>query len=216
MDLGFDLSNDLRTFEKQASYLGYKNIVGIDEAGRGPLAGPVVAAACFFPFDVEIDGINDSKVLKPEVRHQLYTKIINHPDVKVGVSIIDAAVIDQLNILKATMLAMVEAVKDLDIEPHYLLVDGNQYPPTNLPGQTIVKGDSRSVSIAAASIVAKETRDDLMRNYHKQWPMFGFETNMGYGTKKHLLAIKEHKICPIHRKTFEPIKSSLQVQEQLF
>lgn len=201
------LDLDLTVFEKQAHLLGYKYIVGVDEAGRGPLAGPVVAAACYFPLHVRIDGINDSKQLDPKVRRKIYQKIVEHPEVFVAIATLDATVIDTINILQASMQAMAEAVKNLQIEADYLLVDGQQYPKVDLPGLSLVKGDARSISIAAASIVAKETRDDIMRAYHAKWPNYSFNTNMGYATKEHLLLLKRYGPSPIHRESFEPIKS---------
>ncbi len=209
MSLEVEEQLDRTIFEKQASTLGYKYIVGVDEAGRGPLAGPVVAAACYMPLHVEIDGIKDSKLLKPKLRRSIYNEIINHSEIKVAYAVLDADVVDSINILQATLQAMILAVNNLEVEADYLLVDGNHFPKANLPGLALVKGDNRSISIAAASIVAKETRDDIMRKFHEKWPIYGFDTNMGYGTNEHVFAIKRQGPCPIHRKSFEPIKSIL-------
>lgn len=206
------MSQDLMLFEKQASLLGYKCIVGLDEAGRGPLAGPVVAAACYFPLHVKINGIKDSKKLSPFERRALYQEITEHPEVVVATATIDAAVIDTINILQATMQAMIMAIKNLELEPDYVLIDGNHFPDVNLPGLSVIKGDNRSISIAAASIVAKETRDNLMKAYHEKWPNYGFNTNMGYGTNEHIFLLKRHGPCPIHRKSFEPVKSFLNLR----
>lgn len=209
MSLELEAQSDKKIFEKQANSLGYKYIVGIDEAGRGPLAGPVVAASCFFPLHVTIEGIKDSKQLSPQKRRVVYQNILDHPEVLVSYAVVDANTIDSINILQATMQAMLLAVSKLEVEAEYLLVDGHHFPKSNLPGLALVKGDDRSISIAAASIVAKETRDDIMRGFHEKWPYYGFDKNMGYGTREHIFSLKRQGPCPIHRKTFEPIKSIL-------
>jgi len=201
--------HDLPTFlfEDQAYDLGYKLVVGIDEAGRGPLAGPVVAAACYIDKSFNVEGIKDSKQLDPLARKEVYHRLISHPGVKYGIGIVDASIIDTTNILQATMQAMLIAISKLPVDPDYLLIDGNCFPKTSLPGLALVKGDERSLSIAAASIIAKEKRDELMLEYHKKWPTHGFDFNKGYATKEHILAVKTYGVTPIHRVTFEPIRS---------
>jgi len=194
-------------FENQAYELGYRCVVGVDESGRGPLAGPVVAAACHIPQGVHIEGLQDSKQLEPSARRLVYERLVNASAVIFSVGIVEAAVIDQTNILQASMSAMLLAVSNLEVVADYLLVDGNYFPITNLPGLALVRGDQRSVSIAAASIIAKETRDQIMREYHKRWPAHGFELHKGYPTKEHISAVKRHGVTPIHRRSFEPIRS---------
>ncbi|MBS0619953.1 MAG: ribonuclease HII [Verrucomicrobia bacterium] len=197
----------MHAFEVEARRCGYVRIAGVDEAGRGPLAGPVVAAACILPEGTEISGVNDSKSLSPSVRARLFQEIISHPLVEYGTGIVDASLIDQINILQATFRAMLLAISHLPQPPDYLLIDGNRMPRTQVPGQAIVRGDSRCYSIAAASILAKETRDALMNTYDSQWPEYGFAKHKGYGTREHLQAIEKYGPCPLHRISFEPLKS---------
>lgn len=194
-------------FENQAYELGYQTVIGIDEAGRGPLAGPVVAAACYIAPGAELEGIQDSKQLSPSVRREVYEKLIRHPQVVFAIGIIEASIIDSTNILQAAMQAMLLAVNNLSVKADYLLIDGNYFPRTTLPGLALVRGDERSLSIAAASIIAKETRDDIMIEYHKKWPSHGFDFNKGYATREHIMAVKIHGVTPIHRMSFEPIRS---------
>ncbi len=198
----------LTRFEKAARQKGYRCIAGVDEAGRGPLAGPVVAAACSLPDGLLIEGVNDSKKLTPEVRAKLFKRITEDSNITYGVGIIDAQIIDQINILRATFEAMLAAVASLPQKPDYLLVDGSMLPAFKMPAEAIVKGDALSLSIAAASIIAKETRDQLMLQFHALWPAYGFDEHKGYGTAKHLLALKEHGPCPIHRFSFAPVADS--------
>jgi ribonuclease HII len=193
-------------WEKKAQQCGFKRIAGVDEAGRGPLAGPVIAAACILPKGMLIEGIDDSKKLLPSERFQIFQKIISIPALDYGVGIVDALVIDQINILQATFQAMLVAISHLNQPPDYLLVDGNKMPSTDIPGQAIVQGDSLSQSIAAASIIAKETRDQIMRTFDEQWPQYRFSSHKGYATKEHLLAIQKYGPCPIHRMSFDPLK----------
>ena len=194
-------------WETKARNLGYQVIAGVDEAGRGPLAGPVVAAACVLPFGALIEGIDDSKRLSLSDRQRIFHQILSLEGVDYGIGIVDALIIDKVNILQATFQAMTIAVSCLLQKPDYLLIDGNKMPIIDIPGESIIKGDSLSQSIAAASIIAKETRDQLMCAFHGQWPEYGFESHKGYGTKQHLLAIQKYGPCPIHRMSFEPIKS---------
>lgn len=199
-------------FEENAYSEGRRLIAGVDEAGRGPLAGPVVAAACILPRAFQIEGIDDSKKLSPSKRAELYQQLTHHPDVIFGIGIVESPQIDEMNILRATLHAMALAVRDLSQEPDYLLIDGNHLPPTQIVSKAVIKGDSRSVSIGAASIIAKHKRDLLMREYHEKFPEYGFLQHKGYGTKMHLDALKAHGPCPIHRVSFEPVKS-LTIQE---
>lgn len=194
-------------YEKNACQKGYLQIAGVDEAGRGPLAGPVVAAACILPKDALIEGIDDSKKLLPKERFRIFQQIISLKDVDFGIGVIDSLIIDQINILQATFQAMIAAIARLSQKPDYILVDGDKMPRTNIPGESIIKGDSLSQSIAAASIIAKETRDEIMRSFDEKWPQYGFRSHKGYATEEHLLAIKQHGPCPIHRMSFEPLKS---------
>ena len=195
---------DLFEFETKASHQGFKNIAGIDEAGRGPLAGPVVAAAVIFPSQVNIPGLNDSKKLSTKKREELFPKI-QEISVSYGVAVVNEKVIDKINILQAARLAMKQAVETLKITPGLLLIDGNQKIDSTLNQWAIVKGDSRSLSIAAASVLAKVTRDRIMDDYHKLYPQYEFNRHKGYGTKLHRNLIQEHGPCPIHRNTFKGV-----------
>ena len=195
---------DLFEFEGKASHQGFKNIAGIDEAGRGPLAGPVVAAAVIFPSKVNIPGLNDSKKLSANKREELFPKI-QEISVAFGLAVVDQKVIDKINILQAARLAMKQAVETLKITPGLLLIDGNQKIDSTLNQWAIVKGDSRSLSIAAASVLAKVTRDRIMDGYHKLYPQYEFNRHKGYGTRLHRNLIQEHGPCPIHRRTFKGV-----------
>ena len=200
--------NEMSFFENELLDRGYKAIAGVDEAGRGPLAGPVVAAACIFlKRGILIPYLNDSKKLTPVKRKALYSNLKGHPDVIYAVGIVDEKTIDEINILQATFLAMQIAVLSLKIPPDYILVDGNRLPKLNAIAKCLIKGDSLSMSIAAASIIAKTVRDEIMENYHEKYPLYDFKEHKGYGTKKHLEALFLHGPCEIHRKSFEPIKS---------
>lgn len=212
-----DRLKKLSSIEEALHSQGYTAIAGVDEAGRGPLAGPVVAAACILPEGLLLEGIDDSKKLLPSQRFALFEKIKAIAEIHHGIGIIDALVIDQINILQATFQAMLCAIAQLNKTPDYLLIDGNKMPKTPIPGEALIKGDSRCQAIAAASIIAKETRDALMLQYHEQWPQYNFLENKGYGTKEHLRALLEHGPCPIHRMTFQPIKrkTALTVNELL-
>ncbi|HQI71609.1 MAG TPA: ribonuclease HII [Smithella sp.] len=191
----------MNSFEKIAREDGYQFVAGVDEAGRGPLAGPVVAAAVIFPPDYINAEINDSKRLSASKREKLYG-IIEQDAVAVGMRVIDADVIDHVNILQASLGAMREAVLELSTSPDFLLVDGIHRIPIITPQKPLIKGDSLSVSIAAASIIAKVTRDRIMEMYHRQFPQYNFRKNKGYGTKEHIKAIREFGVCKIHRKSF--------------
>jgi ribonuclease HII len=190
-------------FELEEKYEGI--IAGVDEAGRGPWAGPVVAAAVILNRAFCPEGLDDSKKLSKQKREKLFNEIINVADF--GIGIVGESVIDQINILEATKLAMKDAVMDLLRRPQIVLVDGNQkFDVQHIEIIPIVKGDSKSLSIAAASIIAKVTRDRIMEDLSNEFPEYSWEENAGYGTAKHIAAIERHGICKYHRKSFAPIK----------
>ncbi len=188
-------------FELRARWMGFNTIAGIDEAGRGPLAGPVVAAAVIFPPGYTNGEIRDSKKLTPLKRETLY-KIIRDDAVSIGLGSIDVSTIDKINILQATLAAMKTAVLNLATQPDYLLIDGINTIDVPIKQETIIGGDSLSVSVAAASIIAKVLRDQLMDRYHVLYPQYNFLKNKGYGTKEHREAVKKYGRCKIHRKYF--------------
>lgn len=190
---------NMLAFEKE--YSMYSNICGIDEAGRGPLAGPVVAAAVILPKGARLLYVNDSKQLSEKKREELYDVIMREA-VSVGVGIASPERIDEINILQADYEAMRDAVSQLTPQPDLLLNDAVIIPQLTMKQISIIKGDAKSLSIASASIIAKVTRDRLMYEYDKMYPEYGFASNKGYGSKTHIAAIKEHGACPIHRKTF--------------
>ncbi|EHI56503.1 hypothetical protein HMPREF9333_00365 [Johnsonella ignava ATCC 51276] len=187
--------------EFEEKYDEYSCICGIDEAGRGPLAGPVVAACVILPKDTEILFLNDSKKVTKKRRLELFEEIC-YKAVDIGVGIIDENRIDDINILNATYEAMQKAIVKMDTEPDILLVDAVRIPDIGIKQISIIQGDARSVSIAAASIIAKVTRDKLMIEYDEQYPEYGFAKHKGYGTTEHIAAIRRHGACPIHRKSF--------------
>lgn len=195
-------------YERKAHAMGYSTVAGVDEAGRGPLAGPVVAAACILPLDMPLTGIRDSKQLTASARYQAFEQILSFPGVYFGIGVIDAILIDQVNILQATFQAMLIAINQLVKKPDYVLIDGNQMPDKCLHGEPVVKGDALSASIAAASIIAKVTRDQIMEFFAIAWPGYKFNQHKGYGTEAHLTALKELGPCPIHRSTFKGVKKS--------
>ena len=176
-------------------------ICGVDEAGRGPLAGPVCAAAVILPRDLVIDGLNDSKKLSDKKRRELYDVIIEQA-LAYGIAFADEKEIDEINILQATFNAMQRAMDQLQLRPDLALIDGNRARDFGLPVQTVVKGDSRSANIAAASILAKVTRDRFMEEMDAQYPQYGFDVHKGYGTRRHYAALEEYGPCPIHRMSF--------------
>ena len=180
---------------------GVKVICGVDEAGRGPLAGPVCAAAVILPSGLEIPGLTDSKKLTDKKRRELFP-IIKEQAIAYGVGLASHEVVDEINILQATYLAMERALAQLTVKPDIALIDGNRAKDFGLPVRTVVKGDSLSMNIAAASILAKVTRDDLMLEMAKEYPEYSFEVHKGYGTKAHYEALRQHGASPIHRKTF--------------
>jgi ribonuclease HII len=191
----------LNLFEDEARQGGFECIAGVDEAGRGPLAGPVVAASCIIPQNLFFPGIDDSKMLSAAKRAALFQQITTNPSVIYGVGIISHEIIDRINILQATIQAMLQAVEKLAITPDMLLVDGLALPST-IPSKKIIRGDSLSQSIAAASIIAKETRDRIMEEHDRTWPEYGFKDHKGYPTKKHREAIAKYGPCLIHRMSF--------------
>ncbi|MGI6156021.1 MAG: ribonuclease HII [Enterococcus lemanii] len=192
-------------FEKAAYQKGFEWIAGIDEVGRGPLAGPVVAAAVILPKDCVILGLNDSKQLSESKRNALKQEI-EEKALAIGIGQINPSEIDQINIYQASKKAMIQAVEALKVSPDFLLIDAMTLPLA-LSQEKIIKGDARSISIAAASIIAKVYRDDLMKEYGQQYPGYGFEKNAGYGTKEHLIGLEKQGITPIHRLSFSPVSN---------
>lgn len=205
---GGDADFDFKMHEKQAYKKGYRLIAGIDEAGRGALAGPVVAAAVILPPEAEVCGIDDSKKLSASKREKVF-RHISKTAVAIGIGIGDPCMIDKENILQATLKSMKRAVDSLLVKPDFLLVDGNFSVPTNIHQKIVVRGDSSSISIAAASIVAKVTRDSIMLKNNEIFPGFGFAEHKGYGCKSHMAAIAKLGPCAIHRKTFRGVKEYL-------
>ena len=209
-ELQKQVEEDLRlekmlAYEKELYAQGIQLIAGVDEVGRGPLAGPVVAAAVILPENCKIPGLNDSKKI-PKSKHQAIYQAVLDQALSVGIGVKDNQVIDQVNIYEATKLAMLEAIQELDQQPQHLLIDAMKL---DLPiSQTsIIKGDANSLSIAAASVVAKVTRDQMMAAYDQEYPGYDFGQNAGYGTSKHLEGLEKYGVTPIHRRSFEPIKS---------
>ena len=193
---------ELKKIDKEFFDMGMKYICGIDEAGRGPLAGPVVIASVILPENSMIEGINDSKKVSESKREKLYDLILQEA-ISYGVGIVYQEEIDEINILQATKKGLTEAIKSMTIKPNVILVDAlTGIDTTGIPYKSIIKGDAKSYSIAAASIIAKVTRDRIMREWDKVYPEYGFGSHKGYGTAKHIAAIKEFGPCPIHRRTF--------------
>jgi ribonuclease HII len=199
---------DMLHLESQATCRGYCRIAGVDEAGRGPLAGPVVAAAVLLPDGLLLPGVNDSKKLTANQREQLF-EVISREAISVGVGIGDHDLVDSINILQATLAAMRDAVLSLTPQPDFLLIDGISSIHMNVPQRTVKKGDSLSLSIAAASIIAKVTRDRMMLEYDALYPGYGFAEHKGYAAASHLAAIAKLGPSPIHRKTFSGVKEHL-------
>ena len=192
---------EMKAYEKDLYSKGVKYIAGIDEVGRGPLAGPVVAAAVILPEEFDVIGINDSKKLSEKKRDELFD-VIKEKALAYSFGVVDNEVIDEINILEATKKAMKEAVMRLGIEPDHLLIDAVKLADVDIPQTSIIKGDEKSISVAAASILAKVTRDRMMVEYAEEYTHYAFEKNKGYGTKAHYEGIEKAGICPIHRKTF--------------
>ena len=205
-----ELDEDLRLeymlrYEKELYSQGFQAIAGIDEVGRGPLAGPVVAAAVILPPNCKIKGLNDSKKIPKKKHEEIYQAVLDQA-LSVGLGIMYNQTIDRVNIYEATKLAMKEALSKLSLKPDYLLIDAMKLD-VEIPQESIIKGDANSLSIAAASVVAKVTRDKLMADYDKEYHGYDFAKNAGYGTRSHLQGLERSGVTPIHRKTFEPIKS---------
>jgi ribonuclease HII len=199
---------DPLSFERSARASGYVCIAGLDEAGRGPLAGPVVAAAVVLPEGLLIPGLTDSKQVLEAERERLFD-VIREQSICFGVGIADERTIERVNILQATIIAMERAIEALSLRPDYLLLDAITLPRVALPQKPLIKGDVRSHSIAAASILAKVTRDRMMLELHEQHPLYNFKHHKGYGTKEHLEALAKHGPCDAHRKTFNPVARML-------
>lgn len=188
-------------YEVEAKSKGYKAVCGVDEAGRGPLAGPVCAAAVILPENTIIDGVNDSKKLSEKKREALFD-VIKSSARSYCIAYATVEEIESMNILNATMLAMKRAVEGLDVKADYAMIDGNRLPDLNIDSEFIIKGDAKSMSIAAASILAKVSRDRLLREYAKEYPEYQFDKHKGYGTKAHIEALKKYGPCPYHRMSF--------------
>ena len=196
----------LKDYEKQFLNSSKDLLAGVDEAGRGPLAGPVVASACMFLEDVNLEGLNDSKQLSEKKRERLFEEIVNCPNAVYAIAVISHEEIDDLNIYQATLKAMRQSIEELSKKPKLVLIDGVDLPVEGITTHKIIKGDTLSFSIAAASVLAKVTRDRLMKEYDQKWPLYGFGKHKGYGTKQHREAIQKFGPCSIHRKSFSPIK----------
>ncbi|CAN7431817.1 ribonuclease HII [Rossellomorea sp. LjRoot5] len=201
---------DLTRYESELRHQGFTRIAGIDEVGRGPLAGPVVTAAVILPQDFYLAGLNDSKKLSEGKREEYY-EYIQHHAISIGVGMVQAEEIDSINIYQATKKAMNDAIIHLPVQPDYLLIDAMKIQ-SPYPSQSIIKGDSKSISIAAASIIAKVTRDRMMKEYAEKYPGYAFEKNAGYGTKDHLNGLEQLGVTPLHRKSFAPVKEHLQTK----
>jgi ribonuclease HII len=196
-------------YEKKLRGTGVGRVAGIDEAGRGALAGPVVAAAVVLPEKFHHRRLNDSKQLAPELRQEIYLELVSNPEVRWTVGIIDSIEIDRINILRASHRAMRLAIMALTDPPDHVLIDGLPVIPFPLPQTAIIDGDCISLSIAAASVIAKVTRDRMMRDFCSQFPQYCFDQHKGYGTELHLLKLHEFGPCPIHRRSFEPVAQPL-------
>lgn len=192
----------LKEIEKELYHKGFQKICGIDEAGRGPLAGPVVVAGVIMPQDSMIEGVNDSKKVSEKKREKLYDLILEEA-ISYSVAIIGQDVIDEINILNATKQGVTNVVEELDVKPDLIVVDALTHINTKgIPYDSIIKGDAKCYNIAAASIIAKVTRDRIMRQWDEIYPQYGFSAHKGYGTANHIAAIKEYGLCPIHRRSF--------------
>ena len=194
---------DLYKYEKELYDKGCKYIGGVDEVGRGPLIGSVVAACVILPFDFALEGLTDSKKLSEKKRDEFY-KVIWEKAIAIGIGIVDEKVIDEVNIYEATKIAMKKAISDTNIKPDHVLIDAMPLD-IDVPTTSIIKGDAKSISIAAASVIAKVTRDRMMYELDKIYPMYGLASNKGYGTKKHIEAIKKYGITKYHRLSFKPV-----------
>jgi len=201
---------DMLIYENELYEKGYNYIAGIDEVGRGPLVGPVVAAAVILPKDFFMEEINDSKKISEKKREYLYN-IINENAISIGIGVVNNKRIDEINIYEATKEAMIMAINNLNIKPEYLLIDAMKLS-TEIPSLSIIKGDAKSESIAAASIIAKVYRDRMMYELEEKYPMYDFKNNKGYGTKKHLEALKKYGPIDEHRRSFKPVLEVMEVK----
>lgn len=199
---------DLLSYEKELYESGIKLIAGVDEVGRGPLIGPVVAAAVILPKNYKLNGLNDSKKLSEKKRNEYY-EIINRDALAIGIGVIDEKIIDEVNIYEATKLAMIDAINALEVKPEHILIDAMPLD-VNIPTTSIIKGDAKSLSIAAASVIAKVTRDNMMYELDKKYPNYGFGNHKGYPTKKHIEALKEYGLIEGYRKTYAPIRDMIE------
>ena len=197
-----------REYEDELLKKGIKYIAGVDEVGRGPLVGPVVTACVILPENYKLDGLTDSKKLSLKKR-EMYFDIIMRDALSVGIGIKDEKVIDEVNIYEATKLAMYEAIKNSKIKPEHVLIDAMKLEELSIPSTSIIKGDLKSITISAASVIAKVTRDRMLVELDKKYPEYGFAKNAGYGTKQHVEAIEKFGIIPEHRKTFKPVSDHL-------
>jgi len=200
-------------YEKKAEGQGYRVVAGVDEAGRGPLAGPVVAAAVVFPRNVFLEGLDDSKKLSPKQREHFFSRITNTA-LGYGIGIVSVEIIARTNILRASLLAMKQAVENCSLPVDLLLIDGNRNIDHSADQWTIVGGDGKSQSIAAASVLAKVTRDRIMQDYHRDYPEYGFHRHKGYGTELHRERIRQYGPCPIHRKTFKGVSEFIAADKE--
>lgn len=199
---------DLYSYERDLIKQNITLIAGVDEVGRGPLVGPVVAAAVILPVNYKLDGLTDSKKLS-EKKRDLFYDIINHDAISIGIGVISEKIIDEVNIYEATKLAMKEALNNLSVTPEHVLIDAMPLD-IDIPRTSIIKGDAKSLSIAAASVIAKVTRDRMMYELDKKYPMYNFKKNKGYPTKEHVLAINQYGIIKEHRITYGPVKDYLE------
>lgn len=199
-----DISNTQIFSYDEEVRLDHSIVAGLDEAGRGPLAGPVVAAAVILPSGIMIDGLKDSKKIPEKTRKKVFWRVVRNA-VSIGVGIVEAEVIDEINILQSTKRAMAYALKDMSLEPDILLLDAVSLPKVNKKQKSIIRGESVSASIAAASIIAKVVRDDIMLDHHEKYPVYNFKGHKGYSTKEHMALIRQHGPCPIHRKSFRKV-----------
>ena len=188
-------------YERELNKEGYTLVCGVDEVGRGPLAGPVVCAAVIMPLNDIVEGVDDSKKVSKSKREKLYDEIIEKA-ISYAICRVEPQIIDEINILQATRLCMKNAVEELKVKPDFVLTDGNMTLDLSCPQRSIIKGDALSYSIGAASIIAKVYRDRIMEEYSKEYPAYGFESNVGYGSAAHIEAIKKYGLCPIHRRSF--------------
>ena len=203
---------DLYQYEKELWKNGINLIAGMDEVGRGPLIGPVVTACVILPKDFVLDGLTDSKKLSEKKREEFYDYIMEQA-ISVGIGMMDEKVIDEVNIYEATKLAMYQAVEKSKVKPEHVLIDAMKLDKLEMPSTSIIKGDAKSISIAAASVIAKVTRDRMMIELDKKYPMYGFKSHKGYPTKKHIEAIKEYGLIDGYRKTFKPISEMVKELE---